>query len=283
MTAGGSRRARAAVLVGLGGVAAAGAGQVSCGGGGGDDYVPVQRTTIKWELNQDVDRGFAGDACIDLGVQTMRVVLTGPFDPPTRQVDERCANDATVFTEVPDGSYTVALTPLDGGGNPMVNTAVTRTFDVAGTGEIVVNIPWDAWNRPFTGSFLFKLDWDGQPCATAVPPVATQVLTLLIGGTAVTQMTATGQRLDGTDPQPCVPSTNPSPQLVQGLPIGPADFVVEGRDSTGTAQYEKTFETFVGGGTGNPTIPFDVPGPDAAMPDAAPPDAPPPDAAPPDA
>jgi hypothetical protein len=277
---GAARTARLAVALGVG---ALGAGAVYSGcGGGGDDYVPVQRTTIKWELNQDVDRGFAGDACVDLGVQMMRVVLTGPTDPPTQTVDERCAMDQVVFTEQPPGSYTVALTPLDGGGQSMVTAPITRAFEVTGTGEIIVNVPWDAWNRPFTGSFLFHLTWAGQPCTTALPPVVDQVLTLVKGGTPVTQMTATGQRLDGTDPQPCIPSTNPSPQLVSAVPIGPATFTVEGHDSTGTAMYEETFETFVGAGTGNPTITFDVGGPpDAPPPDAALPDAALPDAAPP--
>jgi hypothetical protein len=247
---------------------------LGCGGGGlNDDTPPVQRTTIRWELNQDTTRGFLGDACIDVGVSTMRVVMSGPIDPPVQTVDERCAMDQVVFSDIPDGDYSVALTPLDSGGAAMVDTPVTQAFQVTGSGEVVVNIPWDAWNRALTGSFLFRLTWGGAPCATAVPAVVTQVLTLLIGGTAVTQTTDTGQQLDGSDPQPCVPSTNPSPQLVQALPIGPATLIVEGRDTGGMAQYNQTFETFVGTGTGNPTVTFDVGGPDAAPPPDAPVDA----------
>lgn len=287
MTAAGDRRARVAVASALGvGVIVGGIHAVGgCGGGGlNDDTPPTQRTTVKWELNQDLANGFDGDACIDLGVSDMRVVLTGPVDPPVAPIDERCPTKQVVFSELPNGSYTVALTPLDGGGNAMVTAPVTRTFDVTGTGELTVNIPFDAWNRAFTGSFLFKLTWDSQPCATALPEVVTQVLTLLQGGNPVSQTTDTGQLLDGTDPKPCVPSTNPSPQLVMALPIGPVTLIVEGRDSTGTAQYNQTFDTFVGAGTGNPTYTFDVPGPDAAPPpDAALPDAAPVDAAPPDA
>jgi hypothetical protein len=173
---------------------------------------------------------------------------------------------------MPDGSYTVALTPLDAGGQSMVTAPVTMAFEVVGSTEVTVNIPYTAWNRPYTGSFLFALTWGGQPCAGAMPPVVTQVLTLLIGGVPVTQTTSTGQMLDGSDPQPCVPSTNPSPQLVSALPLGPAVLVVEGRDGTGSPEYNKTFDTFVGASTNNPTLIFDTPGPDAA-PDAAPPDA----------
>jgi len=280
----GSRRARVVVAATLGVGAIAGAVQVvgGCGGGTNDDTPPVQRTTIKWNLDEDIARGFAGDACIDLGVSMMKVVLTGPTDPPAQTIDERCAMDQVVFTELPNGSYTVAITPFDAGGVAMIDTPVTQAFEVTGTNEITINVPWDAWNRVFTGSFLFKLTWDGQPCAAATPAVVTQVLTLLIGGTPVTQTTSTGQRLDGTDPQPCVPSTDPMAQLVAALPLGPATLIVEGRDSTGMAQYDQTFETFVGAGTGNPTVTFDVAGPDAA-PDAAPPDAAPADASPPDA
>ena len=280
MTPAADRKARVAVGTVLG-LAALGAGAhvLGCGGGGlNDDTPPTQRTTVKWELNQDLTRGFDGDACIDLGVSNMRVALTGPIDPPLAPIDERCPMKQVVFSEIPNGSYTVALTPLDSGGAPMVTAPVTRTFDVTGTGEIVVNIPYDAWNRAFTGSFLFHLTWGGQPCATAVPAVVTQVLTLLQGGTPVSQTTDTGQMLDGSDPAPCVPSTNPSPQLVMALPIGPVTLIVEGRDIDGDPEYNQTFETFVGAGTGNATYTFDVPGPDAAPPDAAPVDASPPDA-----
>lgn len=268
-----SRWTRAALAVVLAGAA------IRCGGGGlNDDTPPVQRITIKWKLNQDTVSGFPGDACIDLGVSMMHVVLAGPTTPPEMPKDDRCAMDQVVYTDMPDGSYTVAVTPLDAGGQPMVNAPVILAFDVVDSTEVTVNVPYDAWNRPFTGSFLFTLVWGGQPCAAALPPVATQVLTLSIAGVPVTQTTSTGQRLDGTDPQPCVPSTNPSPQLVSGLPLGPAELVVEGRDGTGSPEYNKTFATFVGASTNNPILPFDVPGPDAA-PDAAPPDAAPPDAA----
>jgi hypothetical protein len=247
---------------------------VACGGGGGlnDDTPPAQRTTIKWKLNQDVASGFPGDACIDLGVSMMHVVLSGPTDPPDMPKDDRCAMDQVVYTELPSGSYTVALTPLDAGGLPMVTAPVTQSFEVTGIGEITVNIPYTAWNRAYTGSFLFALTWGGQPCAAAVPPVMTQVLTLLIGGVPVTQTTSTGQMLDGSDPQPCVPSTNPSPQLVSGLPLGPAQITVEGVTNGGDT-IEKQFDTFVGASTNNPTLTFDVPNLDAPMPDAAPPDA----------
>jgi hypothetical protein len=246
---------------------------IRCGGGGlNDDTPPVQRITIKWKLNQDMLSGFPGDACIDVGASMMHVVLTGPTTPPEMPKDDRCAMDQVVYTEMPDGSYTVALTPLDAGGQSMVTAPVTMAFEVVGSTEVTVNIPYTAWNRPYTGSFLFALTWGGQPCAGAMPPVVTQVLTLLIGGVPVTQTTSTGQMLDGSDPQPCVPSTNPSPQLVSALPLGPAVLVVEGRDGTGSPEYNKTFDTFVGASTNNPTLIFDTPGPDAA-PDAAPPDA----------
>jgi len=253
-----------------------------CGGGhtNDDDTPPVQRTTVKWELNQDAARGFPGDACIDLGVSMMRVTLQGPLEPPTRTMDERCGLDQVVFLEVPNGGYTVALTPLDSSGASMVTEPVVLAFDVDGTDEVTVNVPYTAWNRPFTGSFLFHVMWDGQPCADASPPIVTQVLTMTIGGNPVAQTTSTGQRLDGTDPKPCVPSTNASPQLVTGLPLGPATLRVEGIPENGDSRV-KQFETFVGAGAGNPTLSFDVPDDDDEEPDA-PVDAPW-DAAPPDA
>jgi hypothetical protein len=151
--------------------------------------------------------------------------------------------------------------------------------------EVTVIIPYIAWNRPYTGTYQFRFTWGGATtCAGAMPPVVTQVLTLLVNGVPVTQLTDTGQRLDGTDPQPC----RTDQHRVLALPLGPAILIVEGRDSSGVAQYNQTFDSFVGAGPGNPTWDYDVPGPDAApppdaAPDAAPPDAAPPDAAPPDA
>lgn len=265
-------------------LAALGYVTVGCGGGGpSDDTPPVQRTTIKWTLNEDLSRGFPGDACIDLGVSMVHVVLSGPTDPPDQIVDERCGNGQVVYLMQPNGSYSVAVTPLDVNGAPMIGAPVTVAFEVTGTNEQTINIPYTAWLTPYTGSYLFALTWAGSGCAQAVPAVATQVLTLLIGGNPVTQLTSTGQKLDGTDPKPCVTSTPTTPQLVSALPIGPATLIVRGLDGTGAEQYSGTFDTFVGAATNNPTANIDVPGPDAAPPDAALPDAAMPDAAPIDA
>jgi hypothetical protein len=270
--------ARAAVGTALGGLALAGVGHAGGCSGGGDDYIPAQRTTIRWNLNQDLDSGFQGDGCVDLGARTMHLVVTGPTDPPDQIVDEMCANDQVVLTDQPAGNYTVALTPLDTDDVAMIDTPITQAFEVTGATEITLNVPWNAWNRPFTGSLNYTFSWGGAGCAVAMPPVLTQVLTLSIGGNPVSQTTETGQLLDGTDPKPCTDSGSGT-QRVQALPIGPATFTVEGRDTLGDPQFEHTFDTFVGAGTGNPTITFDVPGPDAAPPpdaavDALPPDAP---------
>ena len=43
------------------------------------------------------------------------------------------------------------------------------------------------------------------------------------------------------------------------VPFGPATFLVQGFDTTGTNSFRTSFETFVGAGINNPTLTFDVP------------------------
>jgi hypothetical protein len=77
-----------------------------------------------------------------------------------------------------------------------------------------------------------------------------------------------GQKLDGTDPEPCRALTEEFPQTAKELPFGPATLVVEGKDPGGNMKYTKSFDVFVGAGLSNPTLTFDVPAPpvDAGVP-----------------
>ncbi|MCB9565240.1 MAG: DUF4215 domain-containing protein [Kofleriaceae bacterium] len=293
-----SRAGLTVAALALGGAALIGAGSVSCGGGGDavcgnglvedgeqcddgnadeTDYcqqcvvVLPPRTTIKWRFNAEAAPGFSQDSCTDLGVLNVRVDLDGPT---TASAEALCPTFQVVFEDLPPGPYQASVFPLDGNEEPLVVApAQAQVTAEAVDTEHTINVTPDLWTGPYTGAFFFNLKWQGAPCTTAAPPVAQQVLTLTIGGVVVTQLTEQGQKLDGTDPKPCIAPGSPS-QSVLALPFGMATITVVGRDAGGVEAFRGSFETFIGAGPSNPTIEFDVPTVYDAMPaDAEPPDA----------
>ena len=68
-----------------------------------------------------------------------------------------------------------------------------------------------------------------------------------------------GYRLDGSQAAPCVLSSIALAERANALPFGPATLTVEGTDAAGARQFAGTFETFIGAGTANPVMTFDVP------------------------
>jgi cysteine-rich repeat protein len=214
------------------------------------------RTTVIWSFNAYPDRGFSGDTCIDVGATKVRVAATGPTN---ESQDVNCGDGQAVFQDLAAGMYTFAVTPLDANGNPLVTTPGSVAVMAGGAATTVnVNVAWDSWSASHTGSLLFRITWGKQPCALATPPVATQGLTLTVStGQTVTQLTDTGQKLDGTL-GPCRPSTDAFPQSILLLPAGPATLVIVGKDAVGTEQFRHSFDTFVGIGSNNPTLTYDV-------------------------
>jgi hypothetical protein len=250
------------------------------------------RTIVSWVLNNHPEFLFPNDTCQDLGVVTIRAELVGIDDPTQTAVDEvACGQGQVVFLDLPPGMYTVALTPVDAFGQPLVRApvAIQTTAGFPGSdSSVTANIPYDSWSGTYTGTFLFRLSWGGVSCEQTPQAITTQTLTLTAGGAVVTSaVTDSGQRLDGTDPKPCrllsesfAQFAPEDPQNEPGLPFGPATLHVVGTDSMGIPHFDHVLETFVGAAKNNPTITFDVPAPPDAAVDA-PPDAPvdaPPDA-----
>ena len=270
------RVARALALLGV-----VAAGQLACGDDGlpqcptGSCVLPGS-TIIKWRFNHYPELLFDSDTCSDLGAISVRVEITHVDDPAvTDMMEKACGEGQLTFLDLPAGTYNVALTPLDFDGNSLVNAPVQGQGLAGSAGannEIAIDVPHTAWVRTYTGQFLFRLSWGGMSCDLATPAVVRQKLTLTAGGQAVTQVTDTGQLLDGNDAQPCRALTEQFPQFVQGLPFGPATLLVVGTSANPTdVLFEREFATFVGAGMFNPTITFDVPPPDAGV--DAPPDA----------
>lgn len=257
------------------------AGQLSCGDDGppvcptGDCNLPGS-TIVKWQFNHYPEYMFDSDSCSDLAAINVRVEITHAEDPSVVDMQEKgCGEGQLTFIDLPPGMYNVAVTPLDIDGNPLVTAPVTGQGLAGSSGassEIVVRVPHTAWSGSYTGQFLFRLSWGGMTCDLATPAVVKQVLTLTAGGQVVTQVTDTGQKLDGTDSQNCRALTEQFPQFVQGLPFGPATLHVVGTSQNmNDVLFDKQFDTFVGIGMFNPTLTFDVPPPDAGV--DAPPDA----------
>ncbi|MDQ3367634.1 MAG: hypothetical protein M3680_19610 [Myxococcota bacterium] len=228
-----------------------------------DDCSIPGSTVIKWRFHEYPEWNFLADTCQDLGVTTVRVEAINVADPDVYvAVDKQCGEGQATLLRLAEGTYSVAVTPLDVAGNPAVSTPA-RGEVVAGVPgvptESTVNVPYTGWTQAYTGTFLFKLSWAGMPCETA--SVATQTLKLLIGGQVVDKLVDNGQKLDGTDDKPCRSHTESFAQFATDLPFGPATLVVTGKDTNGSMRYERQFETFIGVGQNNPTLTFDVPAP----------------------
>ena len=73
-----------------------------------------------------------------------------PFDRGT---------DVTLANDLP-GDYTIAITPTDSGGTPMVAAPITGMVTAATSGMnamVSIPVPWTAWTGSYTGTFLFRL------------------------------------------------------------------------------------------------------------------------------
>ena len=242
------------------------------------------RTNVAWILNHHPELNFPNDTCLDLGVAMMHVEAVGIEDPTQLVVEDVPCNQGQVaMLGLAPGTYNVALTPMDANGVALVRAPVIIQAAAGTPGadtSVTANIPHTAWTGVYTGTFLFRLSWAGVSCEAA--GVETQTLTLVSGGAVVDARTDTGQKLDGTDDEPCRPLSEQFPQFAPedpdndpGLPFGPATLHVVGKDETRTVTFDHVFETFVGASKNNPTLTLDVPAP--PPPDAgvdAPPDAP---------
>jgi hypothetical protein len=215
---------------------------------------------VKFTFDHYPDRSFDMDSCTDLGVVKVQVdAVDAAGGVQSLTVD--CGNGQATFQGLAEGTYTVNVTPLDGSGSSLVKAPVSGTV-MAGTQamdtDVTVLVPWDAWSGTYTGTFLFRVSWDGRSCSVAIPPVASQLLKLTTGGNVVSAMTDSGQKLDGTDPGPCRALDEQFPQSATMIPFGPGTLKVIGKDSSGVVRFEKDVDVFVGAGISNPTITYDV-------------------------
>ncbi|MEJ7600973.1 MAG: hypothetical protein WKG01_23910 [Kofleriaceae bacterium] len=246
-----------------------------------DDCSIPTRSIVKWTFDSYPEWLFQGDTCLDLAIVTVRVAVAQVDDPAIGQsMDVACGQGQASLLRLEPGMYNAFVTPLDAAGTPLVTVPAVGLLAAGAPGantEVTVNVPHTAWigRDTFTGTFLFRLSWGGQSCEATVPPVTTQTLELRANGLPVDKVTDKGQKLDGTDPRPCRVLTEQFAQFAEGLPYGPATFHVIGKDMTGTVRFDRQFDTFVGVAKNNPTITFDLVGPDAGVdaPLDAPPDA----------
>ncbi len=231
-------------------------------------------TRVRWSFNPDPMHDFLGDGCLDVAASTVKVELSGAG---TASKTTTCSQFQTTFEGLPAGTYTAAVTPLDNSGASLVRSPVTITFTASAEPnmteqhDVVIGPP--DWSRPYTGTFLFLLKWAMKACNTASPPVARQRVLMTINSVPVNTVTTwngmPGYRLDGSQTAPCVLSTISLAERAANLPFGPARLTVWGMDAVGAVRYQGTFDTFVGAGTANPVLQFDVGPPVDAGVDAA--------------
>jgi len=246
---------------------------LSCGGEfdpcpTGDCTLPGS-TIVKFTFDHYPEKLFQSDTCIDMGAATVRVdgfLVADPTLVATKDV--ACGEGQATLLDLAPGLWDVAVTPLDAGGVPIVKAATHGEVMAADRGMVTdttINVPWEAWTRTYSGTFLFRLNWSGVSCEAATPPVATQNLKLIAGGKVVAKLDDKAHKVDGTDDAPCRPLSEPFAQFVEDLPFGPATLEIVGKDGSGARTFARSIETFVGADKNNPTITFDVP---AEVPDA---------------
>ena len=98
--------------------------------------------------------------------------------------------------------------------------------------------------------------------AVAVTPLDSAGQSLGTGPATASPSSVSGlpsYRIDGTQPVTCVASGLGMAEAVETLPFGPARIAVVGRTAGGAEMFRGTFDTFVGAGTSNPVLTFDVP------------------------
>lgn len=241
----------------------------ACGGDDGTqvcgaDHCGLQgHTVVKWTFDAYPEWMFPMDSCVDFTVGKVRVDAQDSLGGVTTAVDD-CGAAQVTFDGLPDGDYTMFVDPQDFVGNSLVTTPTTITMPAGVYGAdttATANVPWTSWTGTFTGTFLFRMTWNGQSCSAASPAVVTQVLTLMVGGVPLAVSADNGQKLDGTDPKSCYETTQSFPQSVVNVPFGPAQLKIDGYSaaSTTTPAFTKTFDIFLGAGITNPTITYDVP------------------------
>jgi len=236
-------------------------------GGGTEDPCPTNdcelkgRTVVKWTFDAYPERGFAMDSCVDFGIAKVAVDVVDANGFSTSGRDDCGAAQAT-FSGLDPGDYTVYVMPLDVDGNPLLAAPISGKV-TAGTleapTETTVNVPWDSWMGPITGTFLFRISWGGMSCETTTPAIKNQTVTLTVNGQVQSVVTDDGQMLNGADKKPCKKLTDDYPQSALNVPFGPATILVEGWDQDDNMPFSKQFDTFVGAGITNPTLTFNVP------------------------
>jgi hypothetical protein len=262
-------------LVVIGGLASL--QSLSCGGGdpqcANNNCTLPSNTVVKFTFDAYPQWQFPMDSCVDFGATKVQVDATdGAGSAVTAVVD--CGESQATFMGLEPGDYAISVTPLDAGGNSLVNAPAAGSATSMGPGTTstsTVNVTWDQWTGSHTGTFLFRVSWGGKTCAMATPPVVTQVLKLEVQGQVVSMKTDQAmQKLDGTDPASCYPLEASFPDDAKNVPFGPAKLTVIGKDQNDDVTFTHAFDTFVGAGISNPTITYDVPAPDAGV--DAPPD-----------
>jgi hypothetical protein len=234
-------------------------GQQMCGA----DHCGLQgHTVVKWTFDAYPDWKFPMDSCVDFGVIKVRVDAQAADATVVTKSDD-CGTAQVTFDGLAENQpYTMFVEPEAADGTPLVTNPTTVTVNAGAyqaDTNVSANIPWDSWIGTFTGTYLFRLSWGTLGCTAA--GVVTQVVTLKVNGTVVSAVADNGQKLDGTDPEPCYDIMQNFPQSATGVPFGPATLKVDGYDGSATPKliYSNTFDTFVGAGITNPTITYDVP------------------------
>jgi hypothetical protein len=147
---------------------------VSCGGSTGDDNPCPNgdcslpgRTVVKWMFDHYPEYDFPFDSCVDFSVIKVHVDAYDQTGAVQGSGDADCGEGQVTLENLPAGTYTMIVTPLDINGAPLVTTGASASVDAGiypNNTEVTAYVPWTSWIGTFSGTFLFRLTWGGMSC-----------------------------------------------------------------------------------------------------------------------
>jgi hypothetical protein len=210
-------------------------------------YSPVAIASIQVSYTKLIDEvpGFTGAACIDLGIGSAHMVLTGP-----KGADEEWmgCTQSKMYADVPPGTYQATITLFDTAGAALTKPIATALTDVKKGPVTTLNINFhqdDFLKQDYTGLLDWNPSWGLKDKKCADSAVTSEAVTLADAKGApvmMPSMTSDGIKINGPAGGCFSKSATTLFQRIGPLPWGKYKLGLVG---AGASPFCKTFDVFV--------------------------------------